>query len=136
MEAFLSEALVCLPLMGLSAFESPAERPASARVYYARARGANAIGFESAEGFVVQQGSVVSSTQTDSLPVTTAALRQELRRSGVIVERNGAWVMTQDYVFSSPSTAANVVLGKNANGRTEWKDERGLTLKQLQHEEA
>lgn len=36
------------------------------------------------------------------------------------------------YVFSSPSTAAAVVLGRSANGRTQWKDEKGRTLKELQ----
>ena len=34
---------------------------------------------------------------------------------------NDAFVFTVDYVFSSPSLAAAVVMGRNANGRTEWK---------------
>ncbi len=40
--------------------------------------------------------------------------------------------MTQDYVFDSPSSAAGVLLGRGANGRTEWKDTHGKTLKQIQ----
>jgi hypothetical protein len=43
---------------------------------------------------------------------------------------------TQDYSFSSPSTAAAVVLGRSANGRIEWKDAQGRTLKALQEAEA
>lgn len=44
--------------------------------------------------------------------------------------------MSQDYVFSSSSTAASVVLGRCANGRVEWKDEAGRTLRQVQESEA
>ena len=43
---------------------------------------------------------------------------------------------SQDYVFTSPSTAAAVVLGRSANGRIEWKDGQGRTLKELQAQEA
>ena len=42
------------------------------------------------------------------------------------------YVFVQDYAFRSPSTAAAVTLGRNANGRTEWKDGQGRTLKTLQ----
>lgn len=34
----------------------------------------------------------------------------------------------QDFLCSSPSTAAAVVLGRPANGWIEWKDENGKTL--------
>lgn len=36
---------------------------------------------------------------------------------------------SEDYIFSSPSTAACIVLGRNANGLTEWKMENGKSLK-------
>jgi len=48
----------------------------------------------------------------------------------------GLYRFTQDYSFSSPSTAAAVVLGRSANGRIEWKDAQGRTLKELQEAEA
>ncbi len=40
--------------------------------------------------------------------------------------------MTQDYIFNSPSTAAGVLLGRSANGRLEWQDAAGRTLKDIQ----
>jgi hypothetical protein len=40
--------------------------------------------------------------------------------------------MTQDYPFDSPSTAAGVLLGRSSNGRIEWKDAEGQTLKEVQ----
>ena len=41
-------------------------------------------------------------------------------------------VTDHDYTFNSPSTAAGVMLGRSANGRVEWKDATGRTLKDLQ----
>jgi hypothetical protein len=49
---------------------------------------------------------------------------------------DGLYQFTQDYSFSSPSTAATVVLGRNAAGRIEWKAADGRTLKELQEAEA
>ncbi len=43
-------------------------------------------------------------------------------------ERDGEYIFTQDFLFSSPSTAAAVVLGRSANGWIEWKDDHGQTL--------
>jgi hypothetical protein len=40
--------------------------------------------------------------------------------------------ITKDYVFSSPNTAAVIVLGRNANGLTEWKLKDGMSLKEFE----
>ena len=63
-------------------------------------------------------------------------LRQELIGNGVLAPEAGGYRFAQDYAFSSPSTAAAVVLGRSANGRVEWKDSQGRTLKELQQREA
>ncbi len=63
-------------------------------------------------------------------------LRQELISKGVLVMQAGLYQFTQDYTFSSPSTAASVLLGRSANGRVEWKGRDGRTLKELQAAEA
>lgn len=44
--------------------------------------------------------------------------------------------LTQDYTFNSPSTAAGVLLGRSANGRIEWSDAQGRTLKEIQEAES
>ncbi len=54
--------------------------------------------------------------------------RDKLIASGVMEERDGEFVVTQDSLFSSPSTAAAVVFGRSANGWVEWKDDLGQTL--------
>ncbi|MDP3351123.1 DUF4357 domain-containing protein [Hydrogenophaga sp.] len=63
-------------------------------------------------------------------------VRQELIADDVFALADGLFRFTQDYSFSSPSTATAVVLGCSAIGRIEWKDAQGRTLKQLQEAEA
>lgn len=41
---------------------------------------------------------------------------------------------TQDQSFSSPSTAAVMVMGRNANGPLEWKLTNGKTLRDFENE--
>ena len=43
---------------------------------------------------------------------------------------NSEYAFTKDYIFTSPSLAATIVMGRNANGRTEWKTAEGTTIKQ------
>ena len=63
-------------------------------------------------------------------------LRQELIGNGVLACEGNDYRFSQGYAFSSPSTAAAIALGRSANGRIEWKDARGRTLKELQEDEA
>ena len=65
-----------------------------------------------------------------------STLRKDFLEQKVIVEDGQHYVFTQDQVFRSPSEAAGVVLGRSANGRTNWKTEDGVTLKKLQEETA
>lgn len=43
--------------------------------------------------------------------------------------------LNKNYLFNSPSYAAAFVLGTNENGRTSWKNEKGITLKDLEENE-
>ncbi len=63
-----------------------------------------------------------------SLPDSLREKRDELLRLGLI--KDG--ILQEDQLFSSPSYAAVFVLGMAANGRTEWKNDKGITLKELE----
>jgi len=52
--------------------------------------------------------------------------------NGVLVVDGDKRRFTQDYTFNSPSMAATIVKGRSSNGRDDWKDASGKTLKQLQ----
>ena len=70
------------------------------------------------------------------MPSTYGALRETLTDDGVLMPEPGGRRLGEDYVFSSPSAAAAVFLGRSANGRDEWKTEAGMTLKALEVAEA
>lgn len=63
-------------------------------------------------------------------------LRKDWIEQGVMVPDGKFFRMTRAYDLSSPSTAASVLLGRAANGRVEWKDDRGRTLREIQEAEA
>ena len=43
-------------------------------------------------------------------------------------EEGDSVVFEKDHLFTSPSAAAIALLGRNANGWTEWKASNGATL--------
>lgn len=141
MNVFLGNMLGMLPALGINAFERAQTKAheGAIQLLSAKGRGVSAQGFESTQGFVVKSGSEAVAETVPSMEQHVRGmyeLRQELIRNGVLAKQGDHFVFTQDYVFSSPSTAAAVVLGRSANGRIEWKDKSGRTLKELQTQEA
>lgn len=134
MDVFLSHMLEMLPVLGVTAFEQPVTPTTTETLLYIHTKGIKATGYQASQGFVIQEGSQVVVDEVPSMPAAMSQLRQELKIRGVIVENNGTWVFKQNYSFKSPSPAAAVVMGRSANGRTEWKTRAGKTLKVLQSE--
>ena len=141
MEVFLGHMLGMLPVLGVHAFEQAPKAPAAkaAAVLTCKGKGVQATGYEASQGFVVRAGSQAVADTVPSMALHVRGmydLRQELIANGVLGLQGGLYQFTQDYSFSSPSTAAAVVLGRSANGRIEWKAADGRTLKELQEAEA
>ena len=80
------------------------------------------------EGFVVLEGSQVEIMDSPSLPASLKEMRQNLIASQVIQDG----VLKEKQLFSSPSYAAAFLLGMQTNGRTDWKNQDGRTLKELE----
>ena len=136
MQVFLQHMLGMLPVLGVHAFEQPPQAPApSAPELTCRGKGLVAHGYESTQGFVVKAGSQASVQVAPSLGLGAMNKRQELLADGVLLEQVGCLLFLQDYAFGSPSTAAGVVLGSSVNGRDAWKNEQGVSLKNLQEKE-
>jgi hypothetical protein len=135
-ESFLLDLLSILPLVGVTAFEKPKAPTQKREMFWIRAKGVEAKGYQTTDGFVVKSGSQGVVSDVPSIHGYMKAIRLELRENGVLAVEDDHLVFTQDYTFASPSTAAGVVLGRSANGRVEWKDRSGRTLKELQEAEA
>ncbi len=66
-----------------------------------------------------------------SLSASEKKLKKELIDKGVLVKKNDTYVFTENTLFSSPSQAAAIIAGSSINGRTSWKTEENITLKDL-----
>ena len=137
MQVFLENMLGMLPVLGIHAFEQAASVIAvtTQTMLTCKGKGVAANGYEATQGFIVKEGShAVGETVPSMLQHVRSMfdLRQELIKNGVLQRDGDHFRFTQDYAFSAPSTAAAVVLGRSANGRVEWKDGSGRTLKELQ----
>ena len=95
-------------------------------LYLKGARGADAIGLQVSGGFAVLKGSHIASSVTPSYSKSLNKKRDFLIQEEIVDDQ---FKFVKDHVFHSPSTAAAVVLGRNANGLTEWKTESGIILK-------
>ncbi|MCX7975095.1 MAG: GIY-YIG nuclease family protein [Candidatus Aminicenantes bacterium] len=135
-ETFLQDLLLCLPLVGANFFEKAKAGPKSIRDLFIRAKGIEARGIDTIEGFIVRMGSRAVKSEVPSIHSYLHDIRQSLIKTGILVDKGAYYEFSQDYAFSSPSTAAGVVLGRESNGRIEWKDANGRSLKEIQAEAA
>jgi hypothetical protein len=135
MECFLDEMRLIFPVIDLNVFEKPALLPHEKQLLFLRAKGLTCKGYDSPQGFVVLKNSQAQIKTVPSIHKYTKyiiILRQTLLKKGILEKKNDHLILTQDYSFDSPSTAAGVMMGRNANGRIEWKDKTGRTLKEIQ----
>lgn len=133
LEEFISNSKLLVNTLGYKVFDSIEETAAKddkksdIKMYVKSKKGADGVGTIVADGFVVFKGSKVASAVTNSFRYNK--IRNKLIDNKIIDEN---YTFSKDYIFSSPSTAASVVLGRSANGLTEWTTEDGVTLKHLQ----
>jgi len=103
------------------------------KTLYCEIKGIVATGRTTAIGFIVLAKSQAvleerKSTKKDSYSHIT---RDKLRAAGILVADSNCLRFTLDQEFSSPSAAASVIHGGNANGLTAWQDADGKLLKDL-----
>ncbi len=98
--------------------------------YIKSSRGADAKAILTDDGIQVLKGSVAA---PDLAPSTTKTIRNKissLRDLGIIDSSNQ---FPKDYIFKSPSMAASVIQGRNANGLTDWKNADGKSIKEVRN---
>ncbi|MFL1011315.1 GIY-YIG nuclease family protein [Flavisericum labens] len=123
---------ILLSTLGFPVYEKVGkEQTTSKELLILKGRNINAEGDLIDDGFVVFKGSQVKKDTVPSCHEYLINLRKKLIQNQILVERNGNFEFTQDYVFNSPSTAGGVVLGRSTNGWTKWKNKEGKTLDEL-----
>lgn len=138
MEEFIEYIKLLVNTLGHKVFEEKREfkpKQKQATFFIKAARGADGQGEPTSDGFVVFKGSKAAATIVNSMTSNFITYRQKLIDEGVLVDKGEFFEFTDDYIFSSPSTAAVMVMGRNANGLTEWKSKDGKTLKDFETNE-
>ncbi|HEV2376064.1 MAG TPA: GIY-YIG nuclease family protein [Streptosporangiaceae bacterium] len=136
MEYFITQAKIVLPVLGVNILRSAATADydmagaasgltrASSPVFvlHLKKDGIAAQAREIDGEFTVLEGSCARAAWTGAQH-TYRALHQKLVQEGALVPEPGGTTMrfSRDQVFASPSAAAAVVTGRQANGRVEWK---------------
>jgi hypothetical protein len=140
MEEFIEYIKILINTMGFKVFEPLVKDTGTVLqpteyLYVKGARGANGKGNRTNDGFVVFAGSEIATDTVPSFSKSFNALRDELLNNDIIKKDGTSLIFASDYLFSSPSTAAAVIMGRNANGLTEWKDSSGKELKLIEQQE-
>ena len=136
LEEFMSNTKLLVNTLGYKVFDNLEETSVKQNqneliFQISAARGAQASGMIVADGFAVLKGSTIATTTTPSMFDSMQKLRNKLLTEKIIDEN---FKFTKDYIFSSPSLAASIVMGRRANGRTEWKTFDHKSIKDFEEE--
>lgn len=142
MEYFLDQIKLILPVMGFKfLIQSTVKQGVENKeeetnfvheIYKIKTSALTATMKETDQGYIVIKGSEGRKKLSNSCTETYRNLRRKLLETEIMIEKNDKLIFTEDAVFNSPSAAANMVLGRNSNGNTEWINEKGLTFREVQ----
>lgn len=103
-------------------------------LFYCNRRDANAIGMWTGDGFIVLNGSILSTTTLPAFESKVEKHMEKIQRfieAGVLTEVDGRYVFQKDQPFKTPSSASSFIIQGASNGWVEWKDKTGKTLDEL-----
>ncbi|SHO48706.1 GIY-YIG nuclease family protein [Anaerocolumna xylanovorans] len=132
MDEFIENAKLLLSAVGHKVLENATGsllNGKSISKFYLESSGFKANGSPTSDGFVIYKGSKISNTVASSLTKSVISKRQNLIDTGII---DSNLTFTQDFLFSSPSIAAAIVVGYSINGRIAWKTTKGISLKEFE----
>lgn len=116
--------------LGYPIFEK-IKRPLKKNILFCKGKDASGQGEYSSDGMVVFAGSRCNLEEANSTPEWISNLRNRLLKEGILEIEGNVIVFKSDYIFNSPSAAAVTLLGRAANGWTNWKYLDGRTLDEV-----
>ncbi len=138
MEEFIEYIKMLVNTLGHKVFDEKREfkpKQKQETFFIKSVRNAEGQGEPTSDGFVVFKGSKAAAIIVNSMSPSFIKQRQRLIDDGILVNKIEFFEFSDDYIFSSPSTAAVMVMGRNANGLIEWKNYEGKTLKEFEMNE-
>lgn len=134
MQYFIEQLKLVLPSLGLELLrgvgrvsdDKSQDKPSSQSPVFeltSKQHGIRATAQEVDGEFIVQKGSLLKDSWDNSKWITNKRQHDALLVHHKVKTdpATGLWLLLEDEPFKSPSAAASVVLGRSANGRTDWK---------------
>ncbi|OWJ92717.1 hypothetical protein B6S59_19315 [Pseudomonas sp. A46] len=142
MEYFIDQIRLILPTVGMTTLVEaaphltiPTQAKAAAATYKIKSKSIIATMAETEEGFVVKAGSKASLTTSSSIAEGWLKIRKKLIDAQILKPEGDQLIFVEDAIFSSPSAASSVVLGRQAPGPISWISPSGKTYKEVQETE-
>jgi hypothetical protein len=110
------------------------EKPEKKDVLICKGKAAFAEGEYTEDGLIVFAGSTSNLKEIDKCATSVINMRRKLVEEGILVPDGNVYKFGVNHIFSSPSAAASVVLGRQANGWIEWKYKDGRTLDKVKRQ--
>lgn len=112
------------------------EKPLNEIIFYCKGpRGEGNGVLLNGNKFKILKGSQISKDLMDSVKQSNTNIINELLDSGKLDEKEEYYVLKDDYIATSPSTASRIILGRSSNGLTDWKTYGGQELGSLKNKE-
>ena len=129
-------AKILLSTLGFPLFDSISRENnrVSEDIYKMKSKESLAEGNLIDDGFVVYKGSKAVKNTLRSCQNQVIDIRNKLIDNGTLSLDGNVYVFTEDYIFSSPSTAGAVIAGRSTNGWTTWKNANGKTLDEIKRQ--
>lgn len=138
MEEFIQNIKMLVNTLGHKVFDEKREfKPKQKQItfFIKAARGADGQGMQTSDGFLVFKNSRAAGSTVPSMTQNLLIQRKNLIDQGVLIDRGEFLAFQDDYIFSSPSAASSILLGRNSNGLLDWKLKDGTTLKDFETSE-
>ncbi len=135
-EEFFDDVMLLASFMGCAIFDKEESTGSSAnKVFHVKRKGVLAKGIFNERDHTIRLLKGTCCLQETSKSYSGAAKRDALLSKIARKTNDGFWVLKQDYVVDSPSTAASYVTGSPRNGWTEWINDDGQTLNDIYRNE-
>ena len=129
MEEFLDNMRIILGALGCEALEPldvHSKKGDADRKFYIQIGSVSAEGEATSDGFVVFKGATLNEKVSQkSVGKKVAEKRKAMTDAGKICN----FTTTENLLFSSPSAAADFLMGYSVSGPATWKDKNGVSLK-------
>lgn len=122
---------ILLSTLGFPIFEEIINKESNREILYCKGKDALAMGELTDDGFVVLKGSTANLSETKTAGNWVIGMRKKLKDDRIIIHDKNIYTFQENFIFTSPSGAAAAVLGRRANGWTEWKNKEGKTIDEI-----